>query len=227
MNHAKSVGLAVVGGYLRQKFVVRHSCRRRQIEFFSDAALYVFGYVDSQLNALLVFCHIKKCLVDRQWLYDVCIIMENRVDMLGNLFIHTHPYRCEYQLRTAAKSNDRRHRAVDSITTGFIAGGRNHSATPFVAYGNGLAAQLRIVALLDCRKKCVHVDMYYFPQFLIFHTAKLHKKRKRPSPRRRFQTTFSLLLYQTSLLETCDAVDLTTYYIFNLYLINSQTKKQT
>ena len=147
--------------------------------------------------------------------------------MLGNLFIHTHPYRCEYQLRTAAKSNDRRHRAVDSITTGFIAGGRNHSAMPFVAYGNGLAAQLRIVALLDCRKKCVHVDMYYFPQFLIFHTAKLHKKRKRPSPRRRFQTTFSLLLYQTSLLETCDAVDLTTYYIFNLYLINSQTKKQT
>ena len=67
---------------------------------------------------------------------------------------------------------------MDSITTGFIAGGRNHSATPFVAYGNGLATQLRIVALLDCRKKCVHVDMYYFPQFLIFHTAKLHKKKK-------------------------------------------------
>ena len=72
----------------------------------------------------------------------------------------------------------------------------DNSATAFVANGNGLAAQLRIVALLDCRKKCVHVDMYYFPQFLIFHTAKLHKKRKRPSPRRRFQTTFSLLLYQ-------------------------------
>ena len=107
MNHAKSVGLAVVGGYLRQKFVVRHSCRRCQIEFLTDAALYVFGNVDSQLNVLLVFCHIKKCLVDRQWLYDVCIIMENRVDMLGNLFIHTHPYRCEYQLRTVAKSNDR------------------------------------------------------------------------------------------------------------------------
>lgn len=38
---------------------------------------------------------------------------------------------------------------------------------------------------------------------------------------------FPYYFIKTSLLETCDAVDLTTYYIFNLYLINSQTKKQT
>jgi hypothetical protein len=46
MNHAEAVGLALVGGYLRQKLTVRHPCRGRQSGCLDNALLDFLGDIN-------------------------------------------------------------------------------------------------------------------------------------------------------------------------------------
>jgi hypothetical protein len=61
-----------------------------------------------------------------------------------------------------ALRGDRRHRRADTEGARFIACRGDHAAFGRSADGDGLAAQIGIVALFDAGEKRVHIDMDNF-----------------------------------------------------------------
>src|SRR5580692_2324128 len=65
----------------------------------------------------------------------------------------------EYQVRTLALRRHRWHRRPDAELAGFVTRCRHNAAFAGSADGNRLAAEIRIVPLLDRRVERVHVDV--------------------------------------------------------------------
>jgi hypothetical protein len=65
----------------------------------------------------------------------------------------------EDQVRTLSFRGDRRHSRANAVLASFVARGGDDAALGRTAHCHRLAAQVRIIALLDRRVKGIHVDM--------------------------------------------------------------------
>ena len=184
MHRAQPVGLAIVGSDFRQKFIVRHASRRRQMQFLADSPLYFNCDVDSQRDVLLVVCHVEKSLVERQGFDQVRIVAEYFVDLRRNFLVDLHPAFHENQIRTQSFRPHRRHGRTHAVAPSLVARSRHDAPHLFMPHCDRLAAQFRVVALLYGSIKRVHVHMYDFSIFR--HIAKLRflnrKNRILPEP---------------------------------------------
>ena len=81
MDGAESVGLAVIRCYLGQEFVVRDACRCYKVQLFADALLDFLGNIYRQRDAFLVLGHVQKSFVQLEWFYQVCIFVEDGMNL--------------------------------------------------------------------------------------------------------------------------------------------------
>jgi hypothetical protein len=117
--------------------------------------------VARQWNTLDVLGDIEIGLVKRQRLDDCGVLGEDLADLKADRLIDLEARPHEDQVRTLTFSGHRRHRRADPELPRFVAGGGDDAAFRGPAYGDRLAAKLRIVPLLDRRVEGVHVDVDY------------------------------------------------------------------
>ena len=97
-----------------------------------------------------------------QWLNDICIFVENFMDLPGDFMIHFHPSVNKDKLRTHPFCFRRRHGRTYSIATCLITGSRHYSPFFRIPHCNRFSAQLGIVTLLYGCVKRIHIYMYDF-----------------------------------------------------------------
>jgi hypothetical protein len=81
----------------------------------------------------------------------------------GNSPIARKIWRQEYSVRTETLGANRGHSGTHAELSGLVRSSANDRAVPAPRDDDRLAAQLRIVPLLDGRVEGVHVDVYDFP----------------------------------------------------------------
>ena len=163
MDGVQPVRLAVVGRYLGEEFVVGDSGGGDEAQFLTDFPLDGLGDVDGEGNAFFVLRDVEERLVEGERLHDVGVLVENLVDLGRHFLVDLEAGRHEDESGAQAEGADRRHGGVDSETAGLVAGGGHDSPPLRAADGDGLAAVLGVVALLDGGVEGVHVDVYDFP----------------------------------------------------------------
>src|SRR5262249_59747842 len=84
---------------------------------------------------------------------------EDRADLLRDRPIDVEPRFHEDELRAPPLRGDRRHGGPDAEPAGLVARGRHDAALARATDRDGLAAELRIVPLLDGRVERIHVDV--------------------------------------------------------------------
>ena len=162
MNDAETIGFAIVGGDFGEEFVVRYSGRGNEVEFGADALFDFSGNVDGEFDARLVVGDVEKSLVERDRFDKVGVGVEDFVDLGRDLFVDLHSTRHEDEVGAEALRLDRRHSRTDTEAARFVASGRHDTTHIAVAYGDGFALKLGVVALLHRGIEGIHVDMYDF-----------------------------------------------------------------
>ena len=162
VDGAESVGFAIVGCHLGKELVVGYASRSNEVELGADALFDFAGNVNGEFDARLVVGNVEESLVERDGLYEVGVGVEYLVDLGRNLFIDLHSARHEDEVGAEALRLDRRHSRTDTEAARFVASGRHDTTHIAVAYGDGFALKLGVVALLHRGIEGIHVDMYDF-----------------------------------------------------------------
>ena len=118
---------------------------------------------------LQVFGHVKIGLVQRQRLDDRRVLGEDLADLLGDRLVDLEARLHEDQVRTLPLRGHRRHGRPDAELAGFVARRRHDAPLAGSADGDRLAAEIRIVPLLDRRVEGVHVDVDNFTNVGLAH----------------------------------------------------------
>src|SRR5262249_25427227 len=154
-----AVRLAVIGGKLRQEFVVGDPGRGIETGFGLDLLADPQRDVPGQWNALQVLGDVEIGLIERKRLDDRRVLGENVADLPADLLVDLEAWPYEDQVRALAFRRYRRHRRADSELSGLVACRCNDAALRRTADRNRLAAKLRIISLFDRRVERVHVDV--------------------------------------------------------------------
>ena len=162
VNDAETVWFAIIGGDFGEEFVVRDSGRGNKVEFGADALFDFAGNINGEFDAWLIVGNIEECFIERNGLDKVGVGVEDFVDLGRYLFVDLHATWYEDEVGAEALCFDGRHRRTDTETARLVAGSRYDTAHIAVAYSNGFALQLRVVALFHRGIEGVHVDMYNF-----------------------------------------------------------------
>ena len=155
-----AVRLAVVGGELRQELVVGDAGGGVEAGHFLDLRADRERDVARQRDALQVFGDVKIGFVERQRLDDRRVLGEDLADLLRDRLVDLEARLDEDQVRALPLA--RSPMAWPTWTpnfAGFVAGCRHDAALAGSADGDRLAAEIRIVPLLDRRVEGVHVDV--------------------------------------------------------------------
>ena len=110
-------------------------------------------------DALQVLGDVEIGLVERERLDQRRVLGEDRPDLLRHRPVDVEPRLHEDQLGAFPPGGDRRHGRADAELAGLVARGRDDAPLARAADRDRLAAQLRIVPLLDRRVEGVHVDV--------------------------------------------------------------------
>ena len=137
MDGAESVRLTAVRRYLGQELVVGYARRGGQPRFLLDAAFDFLGYVHGQLHAHLVARHVQEGLVDGERLYQVGVVLEYPVYLVGNLLVSPMPARDDYQRGTAFLRYQHGHGGAHAPLPGLIAGRGHYAPFAVSAHGDG------------------------------------------------------------------------------------------
>ena len=154
-----AVRLAVVGGELRQKLVVGDAGRSVEAGYLLDLRTDRQRDVPRQRNALQIFGHVEVGLVQRQRLDDRGVLREDLPDLLRDCLVDLEAWLHEDQVGALPLRGNRWHGRPDAELARFVAGRRHDAALAGSADGDRLAAEIRIVPLLDRRVKGIHVDV--------------------------------------------------------------------
>ena len=100
---------------------------------------------------------VEERLVDRDALHVGSGVPEDVEDRLARLDVRVEVRRHHDEVRTQAPRRRATHRRADAAGLGLVARGHHHAA----ADGDGLAAQRRIVPLMNGGKECVQVSVQY------------------------------------------------------------------
>ena len=160
MDRAQPIGLAVVGGDLRQKFVVGNAGRGYQRDLFADSPLDRPRHVHAQLDARLVPRDVQKSLVVGDGFDQIGEFVENAVYPGRHFLVNLHASGNEDQVGAQLPGPERGHGRTDAVAPRLVAGRRDHAPSFGSSHHDGLAAVLRVVALFDRGVEGVHVDMY-------------------------------------------------------------------
>ena len=173
MNYRQTIRLAPVGGNLRQELAVTYTSRCRQSCRLTDALLNLTGYVYAQFYSFLILCYIEECFIERDWLNQVSIIMENLVQLSRHLLIPLEVRFHDNQLRTQAFGYLNGLGRMHSEPSGLVAGRRYHATFSVMANRYRLSFQFRIVSLLHSGKELVHVHVDDFHLLLYVYISLL------------------------------------------------------
>ena len=105
---------------------------------------------------------VEKRLVERDRLDKIGVGVEDFVDLGRDLLVDLHATRHEDEVGAELFGFDGRHGRADTEAARFVASSRHNTTHIAVAYGDGFALQLGVVALLNRGIKGIHVDMYDF-----------------------------------------------------------------
>ena len=166
MNDVEAIGFAIVGSHFGEEFVVRDSGRGNEVEFGADALFYFSGNVDGEFDARLVVGDVEKRFIERDRFNKVGVGVEDFVDLGRDFFVDFHSTRYEDEVGAEALRLDRRHSRTDTEAARLVASGRHDTTHIAVAYGDGFALKLGVVALLHRGIEGIHVDMYDFAMHL-------------------------------------------------------------
>lgn len=144
-----AIGLVQIARQLRQELAVRDSGRSVQPGHFLDAGAYDRRDLGGELDILLVFSDVEIGLVEGERFDQVGMLGEYLVDLSRDSPVNVEPGLHEYQLGTTALCRDRGQGGPDAKRARLIACSRDDTSCCGPANGDGLASQLRIVALLD------------------------------------------------------------------------------
>jgi hypothetical protein len=99
-----------------------------------------------------MFCgHVEISFVERQWLDDRRVFGEDLTDLLRDGLVDVEPRLDEDQIRALPLRRHRRHGRAYAELACFVAGGGHDAAFAGSTHGHRLAAEIRIVPLLDRR----------------------------------------------------------------------------
>ena len=157
-----AIRLAVIGGELSQKLVVRDAGGRIQAGDVLDLGADGQRDVACERNPLQVFGDVEVSLVERQWFYDRRVLGENLADLLGDRLVDLEARLYEDKVWTLSFGRHRRHGRSDAELTGLVARGRHDAALAGSADGDRLAAKVGIVPLFHGCIEGVHVDVMIF-----------------------------------------------------------------
>ena len=177
-----AVRLAVVGGELRQKLVVGDAGGCVEAGHLLDLGADRERDVARQRNPLQVLGHVEIGLVERQRLDDRRVLGEDLADLLRDRLVDLEARLHEDQVRTLPLGRHRRHRRPDAELAGFVARRRDNATLAGSADGDRLAAELRIVPLLDGCVEGVHVDVDDLPLAVFVHRTLVSLRPTRREP---------------------------------------------
>src|SRR5258708_10424963 len=106
-----------------------------------------------------IFGHVEVGLVQRQRLDDRGVLGEDLAYLLGDRLVHLETRLHEDQVWALPLRGNRWHGRPDTELARFVARRRHDAALPGSADGDWLAAEIRIIPLLDGRVEGVHVDV--------------------------------------------------------------------
>jgi hypothetical protein len=153
------VRFAVIGGELRQKFVVGDAGGGVEAGHLLDLGADRERDVAGQRNVLEVFGDVEVGLVERERLDDRRVLGEDLADLLRDRLVDREARLHEDQVGTLPLRRHRWHGRPDSELASFVAGCRHDAPFAGAADCDRLAPQVRIVPLLDRRIERVHVHM--------------------------------------------------------------------
>ncbi len=153
----QAVGLAVVGGDLRDHLPRGHACTYRQARRIKDLAAKSHSAFASSFER--GFSHSQKGFIEREAFDRLAAPVQDAeyLARYGSVFLHVGSH--DHQVGTRQSRFVERHRGADSEWTRLVGRGE-HDCTPAAA-GNRhrLTAQPRIVAHGDARIECIDVDV--------------------------------------------------------------------
>ena len=160
MNHGEAVRLLPARRDLRQKFVRRHTGRRRQVRLLEDALLQTPGNIGRQRLSPRILGDVEIGLVERQRLDEGCHVAEDPENQIRGGSVSCKIRRHDDQFRAQPDRLRHRHRRVHAVFPRLVAGRRDDAALVRPAADRKRpASQRRIVALLDRRIERIHVDV--------------------------------------------------------------------
>ena len=159
LNDEEAVGLAPVGGDLGEEFVGRDSGGRGEMQLVADLAADGAGDLGCGGQAAFVFGHIEVGFVEGERLDEIGVAAEDVAGLARDGAVADEVRRHEDGVRAKALGAQGGHGGADAEAARFIRGGADDGAVAAPRDDDRLAAQLRIVALLDRGVKSVHVDV--------------------------------------------------------------------
>ena len=157
-HHAQAVRLVLVAGKLGEELVVGDPGRGGEAGLGADPGADLLGDDGGDADPLQVLGDVEIGLVERERLDQLRIVGEDRADLLGDGAIGIEARLDEDEPGAAALRARRGHGRADAIVARLVARRSDHAAHS-AADRDRLAAQRRIVALLDRGVEGVHVDM--------------------------------------------------------------------
>ena len=165
-DHGEPVGLLPARGDLRQELVGRDAGRRRQAGGGADLRLEAPRDGHAERLAPGVLGDVEIGLVERQRLDQRRDRAEEAEHRVGHRLVLGEVGPDDDQVRAQPHGPRHRNRRPDAELARLVAGGGDHAAAfgP-AAHGDGPAAQLRAIALLDRRVERVHVEVQDAPRW--------------------------------------------------------------
>ena len=155
----QAVRLPVIGREFCQEFVVGDPGGRRKARFGADFRPDFLGDLCRRRDPFQIFCHVEIGLVQRQRLDDRRVFGEDRPDLARDGFVGVETRLHEDEVGAFPLGGDGRHRGAHAELARLVTCRRDDAALARSANGHRLAAQFRIVALLDGGIEGVHVDV--------------------------------------------------------------------
>ena len=162
LDHEKTIGLTPVGGDLRKELVRCYTSRCNKRKLFANLTTDGDRYLGRRWQAGFVFCHVKIGFVKRQRFDQIGMTLEDRPYCTRNSLVASKVRRdkdCPWAKPLRRYS---RHCRTNPKPRCFVGSRTNDGSLSLPGHHDWLAAQRRIVALLDRRIKSVYVDMNDF-----------------------------------------------------------------
>src|SRR6202047_5375430 len=139
----------MIRGELGEEFVVRDTRGGCQAGPSADLRPDRLCYLRRRHDPFQIFGDVEISLVEREWLDDWRVRGENRADLERHNLVNIEARLYEDQVGTFALCGGRWHCGVHAECPRFVACGSDDAALARSANRDRLAAQVRIIALLD------------------------------------------------------------------------------
>ena len=153
------VRLVLIGGKLGEEFVVGNAGGGRQPGLGADVGADHLGDIGRERDVAVVLGDVEIGLVEAQRFDQRGVAGEDIADLARDRAVGVEARLDEDKFGAAAARGHGRHGRAHAEFPRLVAGGGDDAAFAGAADGDRLAAQVRIVALLDGRIERIHVDM--------------------------------------------------------------------